>query len=73
MNRLAEGTCAGTNRDQSRHWSQLALQWSQVGPPLRPAPQGLGFYWGAVREWVRGHGAPRVLLVGVTPELYHLP
>jgi len=44
-----------------------------VGPPLRPAAQDIGFCRDAVRQWVRHRGAPRVLLLGVTPELYRLP
>lgn len=56
------------------HWPEIARQFlKQVGPPLRPAPQDLGFCTDIVRDWARLHGAPRVLLLGVTPELYRLP
>lgn len=44
-----------------------------MGPPLRPDPQDLGIFTDIVTGWVRQHGAPRVLLLGVTPELYRLP
>jgi len=73
MDSSADRTATGTEWSQSRHWSQLAPKWPVVGPPLRPVAEDLGSCWDAVREWVRDHGAPRVLLLGVTPELYHLP
>jgi hypothetical protein len=51
----------------------MARQWQQVGPPLRPAPQDVAFCQDVVREWAGQGGPPRVLLLGVTPELYRLP
>ncbi len=51
----------------------MARVWPQNGPPLRPVNEDIGFCRQAVADWVRGHGAPRVLLLGVTPELYRLP
>jgi hypothetical protein len=54
-------------------WPKLAAYWPHVVPPLRPASQDLGFYWNAAQEWIRLHGVPRVLLLGVTPVLYSLP
>ena len=41
--------------------------------PLRPAAQDVEFVWDAVSEWIRRRGAPRVLLLGVTSELYRMP
>ena len=55
------------------HWPEIARRWEQVGPPLRPSAEDLAFCAEAVGGWSRRHGAPRVLLLGVTPELYHLP
>jgi hypothetical protein len=55
------------------NWPRLARQWRQVGPPLRCVAQDLGFFWDAASGWIARHGAPRVLLLGVTPELYRLP
>ena len=40
---------------------------------MRPVAQDLGFYWNSISEWIREQGPPRVLLLGVTPELYTLP
>jgi hypothetical protein len=57
-------------RDQ--HWTKMVEHWQQIGPPLRPSPQDIEFFEDAVQEWTRHHGAPRVLLLGVTPEIYRL-
>lgn len=59
--------------DKSGHWPEIARQWKQVGHPLRPSPEDICFYNAAVDQWVQKNGAPRVLLLGVTPELYRLP
>ena len=66
-------TVAAVECDSADHWSDMARCWQQTGPPLRPAAQDIAFYSDAVREWVRHRGAPRVLLLGVTPELFRLP
>ena len=55
------------------HWPEMARQWAQIGPPLRPARQDLDFYMDAAREWSHLRGAPRILQLGVTPEIYRLP
>jgi hypothetical protein len=66
------GTVNGCDRED--HWAEMARQWRQAGPPLRPSTQDLGFCRDAVREWHRNSGvAPRVLLLGVTPDIYRLP
>jgi glycosyltransferase involved in cell wall biosynthesis len=65
------GTAGAQN--EAGHWPTLARQWNEIGPPLRPSPQDLAFVSGTATEWIRRHGAPRVLLLGVTPEIYRLP
>ena len=55
------------------HWPFMAQYWAQIGTPLRPSQEDLAGYLRFVREWVCRHGAPRVLLLGVTPEIYGLP
>lgn len=55
------------------HWLEIARRWHQVGPPLRPSVQDVAFCTKAVRRWASVHGAPRALILGVTPELYRLP
>ena len=47
----------------------LALQarhWNLLGPPLRPSRDDVAILEGVVQSL---HTAPRVLLLGVTPEL----
>jgi hypothetical protein len=53
----------------------VAQLWEQIGPPLRPSEEDLGFVKLAIREWCEeNHGnLPRALILGVTPELYRLP
>lgn len=55
------------------HWLDIAHRWHQVGAPLRPAAPDLASYTDLVGQWAAVHGAPRVLILGVTPELYRLP
>ncbi len=40
---------------------------------MRPVAQDLEYYWDYISAWMQKHGSPRVLLLGVTPELYSLP
>lgn len=53
-------------------WSAVARQWEQIGQPLRPSPQDIDFASNAVTSWINRNGVPRVLILGVTPELYNL-
>jgi SAM-dependent methyltransferase len=73
MDRSVGGLGSGSGRGTADHWPEIARQWQQIGPPLRPVAQDIGLCWDAVQEWVRHCGRPRVLLLGVTAELYHLP
>jgi SAM-dependent methyltransferase len=54
------------------HWHNIAGQWDQVGPPLRPSAPDLAVYADVLARW-QGAGVPRGLILGVTPELYRLP
>jgi SAM-dependent methyltransferase len=55
------------------HWSHMARLWRLVGPPLRPSPEDLAIFQGAIDRWRAEHRAPpRVLILGVTPELHAL-
>ena len=60
-------------QDRDGHWPECTRWWKQLGPPLRPSPEDLGFCIDTANQWIERNGAPRVLLLGVTPELYHLP
>jgi len=53
------------------HWGVMAYHWNAYGPPLRPSPVDIAAMERSVRTW---HGstavrAPRVLMLGVTPEI----
>lgn len=61
----------GTSRPRT-HWLEIARRWHQVGPPLRPCAQDIAYCTATVQRWAAAHGAPRALILGVTPELYHL-
>jgi SAM-dependent methyltransferase len=74
----------GAHRDAARaHWAEIARRWAQLGPPLRPAPQDVAFYAATVEDWMReqageaerphASSGPRMLVLGVTPELCRLP
>jgi SAM-dependent methyltransferase len=68
-----DGTRVGSARDRAGQWPEIARQWRQVGPPLRPHAQDVDFVHKAVLDEHRSGEPPRVLLLGVTPELYRLP
>ena len=59
--------------DKADIWYRVARQWKGIGPPLRPVAEDNGFYTAAIDTWVQANGPPRVLLLGVTRELYLLP
>src|SRR4051794_34579164 len=58
---------------QTAHWGSLAGVWKQVASPLRPTAEDQQNYLRLAQPWIDRHGAPRVLLLGVTPEIYRLP
>lgn len=55
------------------YWDDIARFWAQIGPPLRPSEADLGFVRRTVARWSAQFGAPRALILGVTPELALLP
>ena len=56
-------------------WERHALQWSRVGPPLRPSPEDVAVAAAALDGWraTARRDDPTLLLMGVTPELCALP
>jgi len=64
-----------TNREPVGQWPEIARRWDQLGPPLRPVDADLVPIRSALTAWRASHPgvAPRVLILGVTPELYRLP
>ncbi len=73
MNRRDDSRAPCICVEAGGNWPKLSRQWRHVGPPLRPVEEDLGFVQDAALGWTAQHGAPRVLLLGVTPELYRLP
>jgi len=60
--------------DMIDQWAKIAeISWKQSGSPLRPSPEDMSFCIDAIQEWSGQGAAPRVLLLGVTQEIYHLP
>ncbi len=56
--------------DDRDHWPRHARQWALVGPPLRPGPGDVAAVAAELAAWQAAHGRPpRVLVLGVTPEL----
>lgn len=72
VNKPSEQRGTGRSAERASQWAKVARNWKLHGPPLRPSPEDVRFSEEAVSAW-RGQGAPRVLLLGVTPELYRLP
>lgn len=67
-----------TENSESAHdsvWNSHAAQWSRLGPPLRPSPEDISAYEDVVGRWAAAHGPPRIVLLGVTPEIVgmHMP
>ena len=64
---------ATASQDQALLWQRSARTFSRAQSPMRPVEEDLAHYWETLTEWMRIRGTPRVLLLGVTPELYSLP
>jgi SAM-dependent methyltransferase len=54
------------------YWQKLSRNWGKFGPPLRPSAQDAAFMTDVIKSWASSNGAPRALILGVTPELYHM-
>ena len=61
------------DHDPAGHWERFSRNYYLNVPPIRPSSEDLAYCWGIANEWIQKRGAPRVLLLGVTPGLYHLP
>lgn len=57
---------------ESGVWRGHAVQWERVGPPLRPCARDTETMELLTGEWTARNGAPRVLVLGVTPEISRL-
>lgn len=56
-------------------WPNIARNWLQIGAPLRPSVEDIGFFGAALASYCDAYPgvAPQGLILGVTPELYALP
>jgi SAM-dependent methyltransferase len=59
--------------EQINHWVEFARLWDYMTPPFRPSEEDVEVFKSHLNNWVKNYGSPRVLLLGVTPEIYHLP
>src|SRR5689334_1890777 len=55
------------------HWMHIARAWSHSGPPLRVSREDVAAYADAVATLRTSPQAPRVLVLGVTPEIHGMP
>lgn len=53
-------------------WKNQASQWQRVGPPLRPSRPDHTLLENVIQKWHSKNGSPRVLVLGVTPEMARL-
>lgn len=61
--------------DAPGQWHDVAKDWQFLGPPLRPSDADVAQFSQGLDFWAEqnpGH-LPRGLILGVTPELFHLP
>lgn len=55
-------------------WPTIAATWQLIGSPLRPVAEDVALVRAASDKWRAATSRPpRVLILGVTPELFHLP
>ena len=60
--------------DNVGQWPKAAFFWSQIGAPLRPVPEDVQICNHAIQEWYQQNQNQklRALILGVTPEFFHL-
>ncbi|MGZ4966703.1 MAG: hypothetical protein ACXV97_05965 [Chthoniobacterales bacterium] len=56
----------------SQHWASLADLWENLGSPLRPGAEDQAGYQTFIDPWLKNFARPRILILGVTPEIFHL-
>jgi len=56
------------------HWEKQAKQWSLISTPLKPSPIDIQNHISWLADKIQIHHQPlSVLILGVTPELVHMP
>jgi SAM-dependent methyltransferase len=56
---------------KNSYWQHLAAAYELLGSPLRPLPEDIGIFEGAVDTWAAAHPGdqPRTLVLGATPAI----
>jgi hypothetical protein len=68
------GMTSNASGDGANYWDKISRQWEHIVPPLKPTEDDLAAYAAAIAEWNDEYGRPlRALILGATPQLYHLP
>lgn len=57
---------------KAQHWKSFAHLWDQLGAPLRPGPEDQANYEKFFRDWLGQFPQSKAVILGVTPELFHL-
>jgi len=54
------------------YWTNLALWWSRLAPPVRPSKADIGAYDKFLKRIINSKKQPRILILGATPEIRDL-
>jgi SAM-dependent methyltransferase len=55
------------------YWSGIAARYHALSPPLRISASEIAIYAQLASKWLTADPPPRVLVLGATPDFYHLP
>lgn len=55
------------------YWSAIAAKYYSVPPPLRISASDREIYTEVARPWLTAAAPPRVLVMGATPDFFHMP
>jgi SAM-dependent methyltransferase len=70
---LVDMVSTSVDHDRAEQWERFSRDRSLYDPPIPPSSEDLAHVWVAASEWIQERAAPRILLLGVTPELCSLP
>src|SRR5947209_65461 len=65
--------CAAKKMSHAQYWNSLANVWAHLGSPLRPSAEDQRGYSSLIFPWMEKFARARIIILGVTPELYELP
>ena len=66
------GEALGRHTVDRGYWSGISSRWNRIGSPLRPGKQDEHFFETAIFLAKALRQTPRLVILGVTPELYDL-